>query len=50
VTDGNVPPQLAERVLVKYLGYQAHVGEKLNLFAIGGGDAGTFLTAVLESE
>jgi hypothetical protein len=37
-------------MLIKYLGDQPHIGVDLELLAIGGGNAGAFLTAVLEGK
>jgi hypothetical protein len=48
--DGDMPAKLRERLLVKDLGYQPHAGVELYPVAIGGGDAGALLPAVLQGE
>ena len=50
MADGNVPGELAEGILSKYLGDKPHLGVYLNILAIGGGDAGALLPPVLEGE
>ena len=50
VTDGHVANEGVEIRFSEDLGDQAHVSMDHNVLAIGGGDAGAFLAAVLEGE
>jgi hypothetical protein len=50
MTDGNIPAKLAQGVLVKDMGYQPHIGMKLNPLTVGCGNTSALLTAVLKSE
>jgi hypothetical protein len=40
----------AQGLLVEYLGHQAHPGVEADALSVSSGDAGAFLTTVLESE
>jgi hypothetical protein len=46
---GDVSLEMAEFVLGESLGDQPHRGVKVNVFPICGGDAGAFLSSMLES-
>jgi hypothetical protein len=45
--DGHVTDQGVEIGLSEYLGDQAHIGVDHYIFAVGGGDTGTFLSSML---
>jgi len=50
VTDRHISFQVPQNVFVKHLGYQTHIGVKEDRFTVAAGDAGAFLSAVLEGE
>ena len=50
MTDGKITAQLAYGILGKRLGYQPHPGINLELLAVGSGNAGTLLAAMLKSK
>ena len=50
MSDSDVPDQLTQGFLAEDLRYQTHTSKDLKLLAIGCGDTGAFLAAVLECE
>ena len=50
MTDGNIAGEPTKWRLIKYVGYQSHLGVNVEVFTITGGDAGALLTTVLESK
>ncbi len=50
MSDADVPIEDRQGRLVEHLGNQSHVLEDRDGFAIGGGDAGRLLAAMLEGE
>jgi peptidase E len=50
VADGNIALEMAQGVLVKYVGDHSHISIAQDVLAVGGGNTGTFLTTMLKSE
>jgi len=46
--DGDMAGKVTQRFLIEYIGHTSHIGKNPDFFAIGRGNAGAFLTAVLE--